>query len=329
MNISAVCNFLEQEVGGRLKSLKEAIYNLPVTIFNKLYPSEPTLFVHGEDKSQKLNMDKHFSKSYVINLASASQKIEVIQEHLEEIGTKNWERFDAVNGYRLADDHIIEGTNVTFKEFYSRMPGKSEKHKRARAGCYLSHLFAVKKAKAEGLESIHIQEDDAVYPQNKQTVESFENMMKEVPENWDMLFLGFEHDIKPRQISKHVDETTSGNCMHSYVVRKRCFDRLIADLQRPITDKSDEVLPVDEVISEHLERRNYRAYSPHELIGFQRDGLKSDITGNVNADYSLFRKYVQRTYSRVLAPILTPIGLPKYQIYKTAAKVGRFFNLSY
>jgi len=82
------------------------------------------------------------------------------------------------------------------------------------------------------------------------------------------------------------------------------------------------LLPVDEVVSEQIEKNRYQAFSPHTLIGYQRDGLKSNITGHINADYPLLRQILQRVYSYQIAPWLTPCGIPKYKIYKKTGKTG-------
>ncbi|MBS0654626.1 MAG: glycosyltransferase family 25 protein [Verrucomicrobia bacterium] len=320
MQVNYIRAFVEHHVIAPLTSFSHAIEKA-------LFPPEFPLLDEAQDVTQKFSFDAYFGKAYVINIDSSTKKLETTRAHFEAIGMTNWERFSAVNGYQLADDYIIEDTAITFKDFYTRMPGRDERHKRAQAGCFLSHLYALKQARAEHLETVHIHEDDAVYAQNEHAARMLEGTMKELPENWDMLFLGFHHDVAPTPLSQHVVRVESGNCMHSYVVHQRCFDRLIGHLEQAITDRDDALLPVDEVFSEHFERKNYNVFCPRKLLCAQRDGLKSDITGNTNSDYSLPRKLVQRAYYTCIGPALNALGLRKYMIYKTAAKIGKLLNL--
>jgi GR25 family glycosyltransferase involved in LPS biosynthesis len=271
--------------------------------------------------------DQFFDKTTIINLINAHEKREVLTKHLQEIGVKKSHLFNAVNGYQLADDAPIQIKNKTFKfkDLYSRMNG-AVKQKKARVGCYLSHLSALKKARDEHLESVLIIEDDAIFPQTDRGRDSFKKGMEDLPNNWDILFLGIEHDRKPSRYSKHLDRVLSGTCLHAYAVHRRCYDRLIDDLEEAILNENDPLLPVDEVVSEQIEKNRYQAFSLHTLVGYQRDGLKSHITGHINADYPLLRQILQRVYSYQIAPWLTPCGIPKYKIYKTGLRIAKALN---
>jgi GR25 family glycosyltransferase involved in LPS biosynthesis len=242
---------------------------------------------------------------------------------------QNWERFNAVNGYAIPDDQPIQikDQSVRFKDLYERMPGSSERHKRARLGCYLSHLFAIKQARDARLESVLIIEDDAIFPQTKRGVESFNSAIQELPNDWEVFFVGIEHDKKPSRFSAHVDHVQSGTCLHAYAVHSRAYDRLIDDIESALLNDQDQLLPVDEVVSEQLEKNKYKAFAPHTLVGYQRDGLTSNITGKVNSDYSFPMRLIKRLYSHMLAPVLSPLGLTKYRIYKTALSTAKRLNL--
>lgn len=272
--------------------------------------------------------DQCFDKIVAVNLADAQKKREILTKHVQEIGVQKLDLLNAVNGYQISDDAPIQIKNktFTFKDLYSRMNG-TVKQKKARVGCYLSHLSALKKARDENLESVLIIEDDAIFPQSDRGRESFKQSMEELPNNWDILFLGVEHDRKPVRYSTHLDRALSVTCLHAYAVHRRCFDQLIDDLEEAILNENDPLLPVDEVVSEQIEKNRYQVFAPHTLIAYQRDGLKSDITEHVNADYPLLRQIFQRVYAYQIAPWLTPCGIPKYTIYKTALRIAKALNL--
>jgi GR25 family glycosyltransferase involved in LPS biosynthesis len=294
-----------------------------------LYAPSEDITEDPVDGSKKYDFDNAFGKTIAINLNRAKEKREILAKHLNEIGVHQWERFEAVNGYELSDDYPLQIKNqtATFKGLYSRMPGKTDKHKKARLGCYLSHLFVLKKARDECLPSVLIIEDDAIFPQTRRGVESFNRTMEELPHDWELLFIGIEHDREPTRYSPHIDRVLSGTCLHSYAVHSRCYDRLIEDMENALLSDAEPLLPVDEVISEQLEKYRYQAFSPHTLVGYQRNGLVSNITGYTNTAYPLVRQFAQRVYSHLLAPWLTDLGLPKYKMYKSGLRVAKALNI--
>lgn len=283
---------------------------------------ETNLLTEPTESDQKYTFNNHFGRTLVINLAKAQQKMGTVSAHLQALNV-NHERLDGVNGYELSEQQFAEfGFNKTFAQVWKRMPGTDEKNKKARMGCYLSHLKALRTARDQRLKSVLILEDDAVFAQNKRAIASFENAMAELPQDWDLLFLGFQFDKAPRRFSANLNALECGNCMHAYAVNAKSFEPLIKDLEAVINNESQIMLPVDEVLSEALEKNKYKAFAPRFLIGFQRDELISDITGKVNKPYSTLIKATYRIYTYALAPFLSTIGLPKYRLRRLATKIG-------
>jgi len=60
--------------------------------------------------------------------------------------------------------------------------------KRVLLGCALSQFFCIKYAKQLGLNSFLLLEDDIQFDENLQV--NFSKIVKEVPDDWDMLYLG-------------------------------------------------------------------------------------------------------------------------------------------
>lgn len=289
-----------------------------------LYAPDQGILNDPVDKTQTYDFDRHFDQTMAINLKQATGKLDVLTDHLRELGVNNWERFEAVNGYELSDEQEIHIRDkaLKVKDLYEKLPGKGTKDKKARLGCYLSHLNVLKQAKSRGLSSVLIIEDDAHFPQTKRGAVSFQKTMEELPDNWELLFIGIEHDKKPVRFSPSVDRVESGTCLHAYAVHSRCYDKLIAALEDALLDEERFLLPVDEVLSEQIERKQYQAFAPHLMVGYQRNGLQSNITGKTNSAYPFSRQITQRIYAYMVAPWLTPLGLPKYRIYKNGMRMG-------
>lgn len=299
------------EIESRVNRIFESLDLYPTAILQKPI-----------DKSVQFPFDVHFGKTLAINLKNATDKKELLADHLSSIGVHNWERFDAVNGYTLSDDYCpIDDNSTTFKDFYLRMPGVSIKHKKARAGCYLSHLNLLKEARKIGLKSVLILEDDALFSQSRVAAKIFKKTMRELPKNWEMLFLGFEHYKRPTLISENVVKIEAGFCMHAYAVHQRCFDRLIKDLESWIIDQDKQMQPVDAVVSELFEKQQYNAYAPRALIGFQRDDVTSNITGNSNSPYSVMRNICHQFFMKVVTPILGVFGIKQYHLYNAIGRI--------
>lgn len=299
---------------------------LPKCFVPFFFAPETNLLMEPTESDQKYTFNNHFTSTLLINLPKAQKKMEIVSAHLETLNVHH-KRLEAVNGYELSDEQFAEfGFNQKFEQVWKRMPGTDEKNKKARMGCYLSHLKALRIARDQSLKSVLILEDDVVFAQNKRAIASFENAMAELPQDWDLMFLGFQFDKAPRRFSDNLNVVECGNCMHAYAVRAKSFDALIKDLEDVINDKSQMMRPVDEVLSEALEKNRYRAFAPRALIAFQRDELVSDITGKTNKPYNTLIRATYRIYTYALAPFLSVIGLPKHRLYRLAVKIGLSLN---
>lgn len=280
------------------------------------FAPEVDLFKDPVDPTQKYAFDRHFDKTFVINLKTATEKMSIMNKHLNEIGVQNRERFEAIRGSEVTDADLKRwGYNTTIDQLYNRMPGDNLRYKQASVGCFLSHLFAIKKAKAEGLKAVLILEDDAAFPQTRRAKEMFDQSMKQLSStNWNMLCLGYVHDHAPSRHSQNLDRIESGYNGHAYAVNHTYYDRLIHELENMILDPSRRLLAVDMAYSQLIEKRKCEAYAMRPLIGFQRDGLKSDITGVVNNRWPKIIQATQHIYAYCLAPLLSRIGLPNHRI---------------
>ena len=93
-------------------------------------------------------------------------------------------------------------------------------------GCLLSHLAVVREARDSGAAHILIMEDDVMLDPEFQ--EKFSRFIKEVPDDWDMLYFGALHKDEPVKISEHVGRITKANSTFAYAVKRTVFDEFIA-----------------------------------------------------------------------------------------------------
>lgn len=281
------------------------------------FAPEDNLFAEQISKYAEYPFDTHFDRTFVINMAKAQDKMKEISGHLGDIGVKNWERFEAVNGYALPDNDP--------KTPWIRMPGTRDKLKKAHMGCYLSHLRVLHEAKARGLKSVLILEDDAFLPKTQRGVDLFNKSMAELPPDWDMMYLGVGHDEAPTRYSENLDKVNSGIYTHAYAVSERCFDRLIKDLEDAIAGEG-LLLPVDQLYSKFHEEDRYKVFSAHSNLCVQKEGAVSDITGLGNSQFSLSRQIFDRVQSHLLLPCVRPLGITKTKILPILVRCGFLYN---
>jgi hypothetical protein len=92
-------------------------------------------------------------------------------------------------------------------------------------GCLQSHLSVVRKARAEGRESVLIIEDDVLL--DEQFHEKFRERIRNVPENWDMLFFGCLHHDPPVPVASGIGKLRGSFSTFMYAVRHTVYDAFI------------------------------------------------------------------------------------------------------
>lgn len=96
------------------------------------------------------------------------------------------------------------------------------KDSRGAWGCFQSHLLLLKEvaeiARTDGLiHDLMVLEDDAVFCDNFHA--KFTEFMREVPDDWGVLYLGGQHLETPVRVSKSVYEVLKAMRTHAYMVR--------------------------------------------------------------------------------------------------------------
>jgi glycosyl transferase family 25 len=134
-------------------------------------------------------------------------------------------------------------------------------------GCRLSHLEAVREAKARGYESLLIFEDDVeLHPELRNL---FPGSMAQLPSDWDAIYFGGIHRLQPATAASNVVRLVETNSTYAYALRNTVFDAFLS-----INERSHA--PVDETAKVLQKQFRFYCFWPH-LAWVARDF--SDVLG--------------------------------------------------
>ena len=146
-------------------------------------------------------------------------------------------------------------------------------------GCARSHRDLIQMSADEGVDSLLVFEDDVVFDDGLN--EKFTEWTKEVPDNWDMLYFGGNHNVRSvedKQISPHVLKITGTFTTHAYAIRSTMYQMILKRLENIDLD-------VDIIYTEFQADSNAYCFTPR--LAWQRAGW-SDIL-DVHADYGFLK----------------------------------------
>ncbi len=145
-------------------------------------------------------------------------------------------------------------------------------------GCYRTHHRLIEQALNEGLESILILEDDALF--GSKFAGDVKRFLGRVPDDWGMLYFGGQHlkadRVPPRSINEEVCVPHNVNRTHAYALRGSTMEAVYRHLS---SDRWQQGHHVDHHLGRFLERHDERfpVYCPrHWLVG--QAGGESNIT---------------------------------------------------
>lgn len=180
-------------------------------------------------------IDRLFPNKICINLNRRIERWERMQDKFQQHGIHSVRRFAAV-----------DGTTTTIPSNWPGTPGAY--------GCLLSHLEVVREARRLGLESILIFEDDVVF--DDQFEQKFSDYIRQLPDDWDMLFFGALHKDELVKVSEHVGRMTESNSTYACVLRNTIFDAFI-----DLNSKANEVLDMNSLVLQ--KQFNCYCFLPH------------------------------------------------------------------
>lgn len=169
---------------------------------------------------------------------------------------------------------ILSAALVGFKgyKFFKAIKGHGKSD--AQAACRNTHKKLIELAKEQGLPSITIMEDDAVFTKEFQNLP---NWAKEIPEDWDMVYLGAHNHKALIPVSEHIGRCTFSLSTVAYKVRDTLYDTIL--------DSINQDLPLDMIYALSIQRR-VKAYCFKPNLIIQSNSF-SDIEQRV-VDYSRY-----------------------------------------
>lgn len=184
-------------------------------------------------------------KTYIINLPHRTDRIQEMRLWNTLTGPNESEIFSATDGSQF----------------------KFEKNRRMRGhlGCWDSHRRLMEKIKDEGNGMTLVLEDDCDFV--KEYVEQFETYFNELPEDWDLLYLGGVNQDTPESYSENLDYAKNVLQTHAYIIR----DKFVPVMLETLTNHRWKV---DIVFSEAIKRGKCFICNP--VIAVQR-ASQSDI----------------------------------------------------
>ncbi len=185
-------------------------------------------------------------KTFVINLPHRKDRIQQLK--IPKAIADNYEIFEA-----------SDGSQFTFEK---------SKRMRGHMGCWDSHKRLMDKIQGENNGMTLILEDDCDF--TIENIDDFQKYFNELPEDWDLLYLGGVNQDAPESFSEHLDLAKNILQTHAYVIR----DKFIPTLLQTLTNHRWKV---DIVFSEAIKRGKCFICNPP--IAIQRDSY-SDISHN-------------------------------------------------
>ena len=140
----------------------------------------------------------------------------------------------------------VDGNNIVLPPNWTHTAGAY--------GCLRSHIDVVREARDAGASSVLIFEDDVVFDPGFK--ENFATFIQELPNDWDMLFLGALHKDEPIRVSEHVGRISKANSTFAYAIRNTVFDAFIE-----LNSRAEHVLDMNNYVLQ--ERFNCYCFMPN------------------------------------------------------------------
>jgi len=202
-------------------------------------------------QGDKLTINNAFDATFCINLDRRPERLEKVCLQFEKHDIENVMRFAAVDGSKLSYQGPLNAGQM---------------------GCTLSHLLLLEYAKDNGLDSLLIFEDDLILADDFN--QRFETAIKELPEDWCMLYFGGNHFKGTKPFSPNLVQLNGTLTTHAIAIHSRFYDVAI----KTISESLNQIIDVYYMQLHNL----YPCYAINPKIAFQAQGFSDLECRNVN-----------------------------------------------
>tara|TARA_B100000427_G_scaffold300884_1_gene283652 strand:+ start:7561 stop:8352 length:792 start_codon:yes stop_codon:yes gene_type:complete len=180
-----------------------------------------------------MSLNDHFDEIYCINLAKDTQRLTRFYKMADGLDF-SFKRIRAIDG----------STDISVKMIYSLLPKNAHArfaNCRGQIATGMSHVKAIKDAKARGYEKILILEDDVIPDA------SFSEIMKDFyfPDNWSFIYLGGNVHSRSHHLTKFDDffnNTSDVAGVYACAIHSSSFDQCISMIESNRGEASDRCL---------------------------------------------------------------------------------------
>ena len=189
----------------------------------------------ASQKTSKGIVDETFPYQVCINLDRRPERWHQMQRKFTEHGLNSVKRFPA-----------LDGDSIRLPEGWAHTPGAY--------GCLLSHVQVVREARARGVSSVLIFEDDVAFADHLER--KLSGYLAQLPSDWDMVFFGALHRDEPIKVADNIARITKAYSTYAYVLRDTVFDDFI-ELNRETAEELDN--------NNHILQQRFKCYCfmPH------------------------------------------------------------------
>jgi GR25 family glycosyltransferase involved in LPS biosynthesis len=227
-----------------------------------------------------MNAFNFFEKIYCINMDSRLDRWQNCLKNFEDYQITNYER--------------ISGVEILEKDFQNL-----DQKSRSQLGCALSFYRIIKNSYNNNYKSVLIFEDDFYFNNNlEKTLEVLENSIKDLPEEWDIFYLGANvmYDFSNNPMSsfkEYLFKLNSAYCTHSISFSKKGIELIMNKFPEEIifiNEMISNYQAIDIFLSKDFCLNNF-CFIPNEMICLQYPSFSSIEDAYCDYSYELLQKF--------------------------------------
>ena len=276
----------------------------------RYYAEKHLITMSDEELDQDWKLNEFFGTIAVINLPEAKERLQLITQELNEIGTKTFRVFKAINGRKELSPSIWKKIDSKRGKVNRDKKEKQEvldQTLQAEAGCYMSHYRliqsvnrAFEKAMANFLmakathdsekirkaeielnkyKSVLVLEDDAGFGiVNKEQIAAskkgvgklLREALRELPNDWDILYFLVHPTAPVEETSPHLRKLKKSWCCVAYAINYTMYAPVLQCLGEIEDPKVEKVWAFDHQISKI--HHLHKSYAVFPALVFHQEG---------------------------------------------------------